>query len=95
MALFNAFAKMLQLSIFCVFILIIYGVFALKLLKGELYYCSGMEKSLMNEVVKTKLDCLDFGGSWVSQTLSYDNIFDSICVLFVTATTEAWLPILQ
>lgn len=37
---------------------------------------------------------MDNGGSWVNRILGFDNIFDSALTLFVTATTEAWLPIL-
>lgn len=37
---------------------------------------------------------MDNGGSWVNKILGFDNVFDSALTLFVTATTEAWLPIL-
>ena len=37
---------------------------------------------------------MDYGGSWVNKILSFDNVFDSAAMLFVTATTEAWLPLL-
>jgi hypothetical protein len=35
----KAFQTMIQLSIFCFIILLVYGTFSTKLLKGELYYC--------------------------------------------------------
>jgi hypothetical protein len=35
---------------------------------------------------------MDFGGSWVNPRLSFDSITQSICLLFVVATTVDWLP---
>lgn len=37
---------------------------------------------------------MDNGGSWVNKILTYDNVFESVLTLFITATTEAWLFIL-
>lgn len=37
---------------------------------------------------------MDYGGSWVNKILTYDNVFESVLTLFITATTEAWLFIL-
>ncbi|CAD8060541.1 unnamed protein product [Paramecium primaurelia] len=91
-ALMKAFQTMIQLSIFCFVILLVYGIFATKLLKGCLYYCS--ISSQLQDQVNNKWDCMDNGGSWVNKILGFDNIFDSALTLFVTATTEAWLPIL-
>ncbi|CAD8064649.1 unnamed protein product [Paramecium sonneborni] len=91
-ALMKALLTMIQLSIFCFVILLVYGIFATKLLKGSLYYCS--MPSLFQGQVNDKWDCMDNGGSWVNKILGFDNVFDSALTLFVTATTEAWLPIL-
>jgi len=33
---------------------------------------------------------MDYGGSWVNQELTFDTITDSLCMLFVVATTEGW-----
>ncbi|CAD8153287.1 unnamed protein product [Paramecium pentaurelia] len=90
-ALVKAFQTMLQLSIFCFIILLIYGTFATKLLKGQMYYCSSLQDEFE---INDKWDCMDYGGSWVNRILGYDNIFDSALTLFITATTEAWLELL-
>ncbi|CAD8145327.1 unnamed protein product [Paramecium pentaurelia] len=91
-ALMKAFQTMIQLSIFCFVILLVYGIFATKLLKGCLYYCSISIE--LQDKVQDKWDCMDNGGSWINKILGFDNVFDSALTLFVTATTEAWLPIL-
>lgn len=78
------------MSIFCFIILLVYGTFSTKLLKGELYYCVNYGE----HKIEDKWECMDYGGSWINKILGYDNIFDSILTLFVTATTEAWVPLL-
>ena len=57
-----------------------------------MYFCSGLSEE--TEGINDKWDCMDNGGSWVNKVLGYDNIFDSILTLFVTATTESWLEIM-
>lgn len=37
---------------------------------------------------------MDNGGSWINKIFGYDNIFDSVLTLFITATTEGWLFLL-
>lgn len=65
----------------------------MKLLKGYNYSCYNVHADY-TQYVDTKWDCYDYGGSWVNAILSFDNVFDSGLTLFITATTEAWLPIL-
>ena len=86
---------MIQLSCFCFFIFIVYGVFGTKLLKGKLYSCNGLSEEIIHHHVHTRLDCFDYGGSWVSEILSFDTISDSLCMLFVTATSEGWVEIVR
>lgn len=57
---------MIQLAFFCFFILAMYGVLALKLLKGTFYYCSAIDSTIAKDFVFDRLDCMDYGGSWVN-----------------------------
>jgi len=43
----------------------IYGTFAMKLLKGYNYYCAGVASDYVH-FIETKFDCLDYGGSWIN-----------------------------
>ncbi|CAD8074658.1 unnamed protein product [Paramecium sonneborni] len=92
-ALINALVKMVQLSIFCFILFILYGTFAMKLLKGLNYYCTGIE--LEENEIHSKIDCMDYGGSWQKHRLGFDNILDSALTLFVTVTSEGWSPIME
>ncbi|CAD8095701.1 unnamed protein product [Paramecium sonneborni] len=91
-SLLNAFAQMIQLALFCVIILSIYGVFALKILKGTMYHCDAYDIKF-KEHIQTETDCFDYGGSWINQILTFDSIFSSILTLFCVATSENWIPL--
>jgi hypothetical protein len=80
----KVFLKMIQLTIFCIFLLLIYGNFAVRLLKGTLYYCTALEDT---SHVTTKLDCFDYGGSWINRPIGFDDIIESWNTLFIVATT--------
>ena len=69
----------------------VYGAFGMKLLKGAFFSCTGLPPHYMEEV-KEDLECMDLGGAWVNSILGFDNIIDSICMLFVVATSEGWVP---
>ena len=45
--------------------------------------------------IKTKMDCLNFGGNWVNQEYNFDNIGSAIIYLFVLATTEGWVGLME
>ena len=84
---------MVQLSIFCFILFLVYGTFAMKLLKGYNYYCSGLDTEEFH--ILTSVDCMDNGGAWEKHRLGFDNILDSSLTLFITATTEGWSPIME
>jgi hypothetical protein len=61
----------------------------MKLLKGTFYYCYGIP-----EEIEEKTECMDYGGSWVNGRVNFDNILESSLMLFLSSTTESWLPLL-
>ncbi|CAD8058415.1 unnamed protein product [Paramecium primaurelia] len=92
-ALINALVKMVQLSIFCFILFLVYGTFAMKLLKGYNYYCTEVDQEEYQ--VHSNIDCMDYGGSWQKHRLGFDNILDSALTLFVIVTSEGWSPIME
>ena len=52
-----------------------------------MYSCSGVAEEYH---VHTKIQCMDFGGSWVNTVLNFDDIGKSIVVLFIVSTSEGW-----
>jgi hypothetical protein len=70
----------------------IFGSFGMKLLKGTFFNCRGLPPEIE---VNTNIECMDNGGAWVNSILGFDNIIESICLLFAVATTEGWIPLVK
>ena len=41
-------------------------------------------------LIKTKWDCINYGGEWVNQDFMFDSILDSMICLFSIQSTEGW-----
>lgn len=48
-------------------LLMIFGIQAVGLLKGKFYYCNTSNvPEYAIEQIKTKWDCIDYGGEWIN-----------------------------
>lgn len=83
------------ISVFIYFILnlLFFGIISMKYFKNSFYYCYGLDEGTLS-FVKTKWDCLDYGGDWLNQDVNFDNIISSISALFQMSTTEGWMKIM-
>lgn len=43
-----------------------------------------------SELIRTKWDCINFGGEWTNADFNFDNIWSSMLVLFGIQTKEGW-----
>ena len=77
--------QLIKLFILWAIFLFVFGVFALKLLKGNLFYCENSEES-----IKNKNECFDYGGDWINRDIHFDNIFVAVLSLFQITTSESW-----
>lgn len=41
-------------------------------------------------LIKTKWDCINYGGEWVNADYNFDGIIESIICLFSVQSTEGW-----
>ena len=76
-------------------ILMIFGIQAVGLLKGTFYYCETEnvpEYAIPN--IKTKWDCLDYGGDWINQEGNFDNVINAMVTMFGMMSTEGWLEVM-
>ena len=46
------------------------------------------------QLVFTKQDCFDAGGSWENQDINFDNVMNAMMCLFSMMTTEGWLSVM-
>ena len=42
-------------------------------------------------VIKTKVDCLNYGGEWFTPDLNYDTVGNSLMTLIILQSTEGWI----
>ena len=84
----------ISLWLFYLMNLFFFGVIATKYLKNTLDYCSGLNEEALKNVI-TISDCFDYGGDWIKNDLSFNNIFDSLSTLFQISTTEGWMELMS
>lgn len=91
----NAVPGVANLLLISALILLIFGIQAVGLLKGRLYYCDTADvPDYAVAEIMTKWDCIDFGGEWVNQSDNFDNVLSAITTLFGMMTTEGWLDVM-
>ncbi|KAL4512087.1 hypothetical protein ABPG72_005089 [Tetrahymena utriculariae] len=79
----------LRLLLFTFCILIVFAIIPMKQLKGKMYYCTTLEREIL-ESTHSKQDCLDQGGDWLNNQQNWDNVLFSLFNLFIMASCEGW-----
>jgi len=92
-ALFKSLIDILQLFFFFLLISMVFALIGVKCLKGAFYYCDGLDSQYLVQI-NNKTDCLDWGGDWINHDFNFDNIFKALELMFVTANSEGWLPLM-
>ena len=100
-ALLLAIPHILNVIIITVLFFIIFGIIGVNYLKGTFYYCymdntypASLNDALNNGLIITNYDCLNFGGIWMNQDQTFDNIIEAILTLFQISTTEGWTEVM-
>ena len=66
-SLMNSIPGVANLLMISTLILLIFGIQAVGLLKGRLYYCDTVDvPDYVHEAILTKWDCYDYGGEWIN-----------------------------
>ena len=68
-----------------------FSVLGVTFFKGLFYNCAGEN---ISGDVKTKWECLDGGGEWVTRPDNFDDVFSAMMTLFTAVTTEGWASIM-
>ena len=94
-SLMNAIPGIANLLLISILILMIFGIQAVGLLKGTFYYCDFTNvPEYAQDEIKTKWDCLDYGGDWVNQEGNFDNVVNAMVTMFGMMSTEGWLEVM-
>lgn len=83
--------QMLNIILIGSVFIFIFAIIAVTYLRGLFFRCNftNVPEIFMYEI-KTKWDCLDYGGDWVNPYPNFDNIKSSFVLFFEMMTTENW-----
>ena len=97
-ALLKSMPKILKLQALNMFLIFIIAIVQTNLLSGTFYRCYTDHLSLsslqVKKLIKTKWQCLDYGGEWIAPDLNFDTLGQSFITLSSIATTEGWIQVL-
>jgi hypothetical protein len=54
----------------------------------------GMTLEEIETNVKTKWDCLNYGGEWINKDNNYDTVLNSMTTLVGVQSTEGWVQVM-
>jgi hypothetical protein len=69
----------------------------MNLFGGTFYQCSdtyGLSYEFLEENVKTKWDCLNYGGEWINKDNNFDTVLNSMSTLIGVQSTEGWVQVM-
>jgi hypothetical protein len=71
-------------------VMFIFGIVGVNLLKGKSFYCNtsnmiGLTPKNIEDLVLTKNDCLNYGGTWMRFHHHFDNIRNAMMQMVVMA----------
>ena len=80
-SLINSIPDIVSLLVITNFFIVMMAILCTTLLAGKFYYCDtghlGLDYEYLNEgevsLIKTKFDCLNYGGEWVNPDLNFDD----------------------
>lgn len=84
---------LLSVLIFFFLNLLFFGIISMQYFKNSFFFCTNNPSGSIN-FIKTKWDCLDYGGDWINQDVNFDNIINSVSGIFQLCTTEGWMRIM-
>ena len=87
-SLFNALPPIFNLQLVVLFFIYSFAILMTTLFSGKLHSCdlnhiSGLSALQKFDLIKTKWDCLNYGGEWKQSFIHLDNSMHSMMVIFV------------
>jgi len=97
--LINSIPDIANMLMIVLFFLVLIGILSTTLFCGKFYSCVMPANSPLSpgdqlERIKTKWDCLNYGGEWENKDLHFDTATESIMTLFTIQTTEGWIDVM-
>lgn len=94
-ALFNSLPNIANLLLIVMFFIFMMAILCCTLFSGQFWYCEtghlGLDDYMIKYGIKTRYDCLMFGGEWVNPDFQFDTTADSMLTLLSIQSTEGWV----
>ena len=91
-SLMKAVPRIINLQMVVLFFMYTFAILMTTLFSGKSDSCSlshsNLSKTQREFLIKTKWDCLNYGGEWQSSYINFDNSFRSMILIFVIQTGE-------
>ena len=109
MSLIASIPDILNLMLIVFFFLLMMGILGTTLFCGKFYRChtedmiseEGNKQMIYRNdyqanksIIKTNLDCLNYGGEWINPDLNFDTTMQSVLTLATIQTTEGWIGVM-
>jgi hypothetical protein len=109
MSLIASIPDIANLMLIVFFFLFMMGILGTTLFCGKFYRChteemiaeesskdilfrNGYKSNL--DLIKTSLDCFNYGGEWINPDLNFDTTMQSVLTLATIQTTEGWISVM-
>ena len=91
-AYYKSLIQLLKLILIELLIILIFDIIGVNYFRGRFSRCdfSNIPREYMSNV-KTKWDCLDYGGDWITIYPNLDNVKSGFILFFEMMTTEGWV----
>ena len=91
-AYYKSLFQLLKLILIELLIILIFDIIGVNYFRGRFSRCdfSNIPREYMS-IIKTKWDCLDYGGDWITIYPNLDNIKSGFILFFEMMTTEGWV----
>eukprot|EP01043_Picozoa_sp_COSAG02_P004215 COSAG02_NODE_108_length_36286_cov_19.437478_18_plen_1405_part_00 len=89
-ALLSAMTGVLSVLALAAFLFLVFAVLGLNMFAGKFWMCQEEGFEMFN-----RTECMDAGYEWANPDQHFDNIWHSLEALFVTATLEGWVEIMN
>jgi hypothetical protein len=94
-ALMDAMGGVLATLFLAFFFFMVFGILALSLFAGKLYFCEDPSGEQELREALNMVECLQQGYVWRNPDQHFDNIWYALECLFVSATLEGWVEIMN
>ena len=83
--------QMIKILVFSMFFILIFDIIGVTYFRGKFNRCDFLNVPKSHQIlVKTKWDCMDYGGDWITPYPNLNNIFSGYVLFFEMMTTENW-----